>query len=539
MSLDLPDSLRKIRDRLHGDRERMRGWIHTAVAGAKVRLSDLEPWQDLDYPAEDSYGRRMVCQGPNFEVLVMTWRPGSFSMIHDHGYTQWGAVQVFGPVEHAVFRVDELDRLVTTSRRSVEPGTVLFVPHRLVHQMGNPTDEPILTLHVYGTPHDIDVVTADARMFDVQNAEVQRTSGGVFFALPKSAVTKIEPGPRGDYPTLLRYRVEAIKRLRWMSEAGNDRASEELAELRAALSTVEQRGALRSTLDALTDEQGFVTDSIQWDVLNRELEATAALQEGLRAEVDPTDDADTHAENHDALIGRPSLEGFVKGYLARFASEHPLHDLDIVSVGCRSGLVEEHLVEAHGADPARLRGYDQSEVMVRVARRRIRAEQANLFELRALGRTWDLVYAGLDALQSATSEPFEDVVDAVAKVVRPGGAFLGDFVTSDHVRRYPNLVCSESGDVVSLRTARLVERDGSMVQEATITNVSFAAGRMTVEHVGRQVRVLTPLVRVRRAFERAFGGRVELFDAVSHAPVPETSDTCPSTRYVVHARRAG
>jgi len=41
-----------------------------------------------------------------------------------------------------------------------------------------------------------------------------------------------------------------------------------------------------------------------------------------------------------------------------------------------------------------------------------------------------------------------------------------------------------------------------------------------------------------RYFERHFGGGVDLYDAHSLQPIPEWADTCPSTRYVVIARKA-
>lgn len=534
----LPASLQRVVSSLGATRDLSAAALRRIVVEAGVSATDLEPWRDLGYPAEDSYGRKLVYRGANFELLVMSWRPGAFSAIHDHGQAQWGAVQVFGPAEHACFRIDDQERLETASRKQLEPGTVLAVTHWLVHQMGNPTDRPFLSLHVYGTPGDVDIVTANARVFDVERAQVQRTSGGVFFALSEGDIDHVEPGPRGSFATLLRYRVEAIKRLRRMHEAGVRREDDLLEELTAAFWSVEQRRFLWAELRELTDDAGHFTDSVQWGVLNQELKAAAALQGVLRAAEGSREDRfSNYAEEYDALIGQPNLDAFMRGYLARFAGELPLGELDILSVGCGTGLVEQHLIEVHGADRERLLGVDLSEAMVRVAQRRIRAEALDLFELGSLEETYDLAYSGLNVLQYTSPARFEQAVDAVAQVVRPGGRFLGDFITSDHIRWYPNLVHSESGDVLSLRTPRLIERGGSMLQESEITNVSFADGRMAVEHVGRHARVLPPMLRVRRAFERAFGGRVELFDAISLEPLPDIADTCPSTRYVVWAEK--
>jgi hypothetical protein len=69
--------------------------------------------------------------------MVMSWRPGDFSTIHDHGYTQWGAVQVFGPAEHATFRIDD-DKIATLARWRMKNRDVIGVHHDLLHQMATP-----------------------------------------------------------------------------------------------------------------------------------------------------------------------------------------------------------------------------------------------------------------------------------------------------------------------------------------------------------------------------------------------------------------
>ncbi|HKK79010.1 MAG TPA: hypothetical protein VJ933_05245, partial [Phaeodactylibacter sp.] len=70
-----------------------------------------------------------------------------------------------------------------------------------------------------------------------------------------------------------------------------------------------------------------------------------------------------------------------------------------------------------------------------------------------------------------------------------------------------------------------------------ILNVQFADGRMDLNYAGRHKRFLPPLHRVRTYFEQAFGGEVQLFDAHSLALIPESADSCPSTRYFVLARK--
>lgn len=188
------------------------------VRSANVKAQDLVAYADFHHSPADSYGRQLVAQGANFEVMVMSWLPGDFSAIHDHGHTQWGAVQIFGQAEHATFRVRQ-QQLRTTARWQVQPGDIVPVGHDLIHQMGNPTQQPFLSLHVYGFPEAIENVTGDARIYDPVKGIIQRVDGGVFYALPKQAIKKTEPGVFGDAPTQLRHQQDVQHRLAQMQQA--------------------------------------------------------------------------------------------------------------------------------------------------------------------------------------------------------------------------------------------------------------------------------------------------------------------------------
>ena len=145
----LPTSIQYIIDHLRGQPNLKPADVVRIIQAAKVQEADLLPWADYDHPIVDSYGRKLVYQGANFEVMVMSWVPGDMSTIHDHGYTQWGAVQVFGQAEHATFRLEQ-GQVKTLKRWQMQPGEVVGVHHDLLHQMGNRSDEAYLSLHIYG-----------------------------------------------------------------------------------------------------------------------------------------------------------------------------------------------------------------------------------------------------------------------------------------------------------------------------------------------------------------------------------------------------
>ncbi len=75
----------------------------------------------------------------------------------------------------------------------------------LIHQMGNPGSRPFLSLHVYGKQANTGHVTGEARIFALHENCIQRTDGGVFFALPEDQILRREPGLTAEPVVTLRH----------------------------------------------------------------------------------------------------------------------------------------------------------------------------------------------------------------------------------------------------------------------------------------------------------------------------------------------
>ncbi|MCW5519851.1 cysteine dioxygenase family protein [Aureitalea sp. L0-47] len=174
------------------------------VAEANVTEEDLMPFADFNHPVEDCYGRRLVHETDQFEVMVMSWNPGDYSSIHNHGYTEWGVVQVFGNTHHFIFHVK--DNTLCFSKKEIIPsGSVVKVNNALIHQMGNTSGAPYLTLHVYGVNQKDNGITDDAMNFDLAFDRIAYTSGGAFFKLPSEAINRTEPGVIPSDEVLIHY----------------------------------------------------------------------------------------------------------------------------------------------------------------------------------------------------------------------------------------------------------------------------------------------------------------------------------------------
>ncbi|MFQ5482335.1 MAG: methyltransferase domain-containing protein [Nitrospinaceae bacterium] len=507
---------------------------------AGLKEDDLAPWADFDHPIADSYGRKMVFDGGFFEMMCMSWNPGDYSCIHDHGYTQWGAVQVFGPAEHGVFLVQD-GEISTLSRSAVTPGSVVAVGNQLVHQMGNRSNTKFLTFHLYGCPGRSHGITEDARLYDLVDESVKRTDGGVFFALPENQIKRRETGPRPDYLTWLRDIVEFINRLDSVEHQGPMGADQiqkkkDAVEKMVALPTWDRLEA--DLLPRLDPATGHMTDMGYWDLLRSELISAARLQKHLFLAGRTGDPFFTYATLYDDVVGVPCLEEFIMGYLGFMVDRYRL-DLSrtrLLSIGCGTGLVEEYMVKELGLAPDRLLGIDKSEAMVQVASQRITAKAEDILALQA--QDWDLTYSGLNVFQYLTPEQLDEALRVTAQVTRPGGLFFGDFITPDHIRVYPHVLRSKSGKVISLRHPDLIEQGNHTYQRSEILNVSRHGDELRITNEGQHLRFLPPLWRLRQKFEEAFRGTVDIFDAVTLEPIGPEADTCPSTRYLIVAQKA-
>lgn len=163
----------------------------------KVTAADLSPWYNFDHAVTDSYGRVLVKRGANHELMVMSWAPGDYSAIHDHGLAEWGAVRYFGAADHIVF-TEHNNVLSVAQRMRMRLDDVHPIEPSLIHLMGNPTKSPLVSLHLYGRSQAADTITGSARIFDLHENKVQRTDGGVFFCLPEEDIKEREPCPRAD-----------------------------------------------------------------------------------------------------------------------------------------------------------------------------------------------------------------------------------------------------------------------------------------------------------------------------------------------------
>jgi len=534
----LPRSIIQIIERIEALEDFSPAAVRSILRDLDITQNDISDWADFEHSNADSYGRKMIYNGGYYEIMTMSWNPGDYSSIHDHGSTQWGAVKVFGELEHATFLLRDL-HLSTLSRSCLKFGSVIAVGHELIHQMGNPGKVGVQSLHVYGNVDGRNgEITADARLFEVNKRVIQRVDGGVFFHLPTQQVRREEKGLTPDFMTELRNGVEGLRRFESMKKDSISIDEGYYRELITILFSNSRIEELCEELEEQVDDAGHAIDSLYWKNLNTELIEAAKQQAVYLDSGDEHDSFGSYAQLYDEVIGKLCLDSFMRNYWD-FVLKHidvDVKSAELFSIGCGTGIIEEHLIKEQSFNKEQIYGMDLSEAMVYEARKRIHADVGNALELDPSIKKWDIAYCGLNVFQYIDQKFLADAIAQTSDILKDGAYFVGDFITSDHIRWYPNLIYSEDKKVLSFRTPRLIESNNFMYQESEIVNLRHGNGKMMLSYEGKHRRYLAPMSKVRRLFKKVFS-EVSLYDAVSLEPISKNAETCSSTRYLIIAKK--
>lgn len=156
-------------------REPVRSLTHERLMhlAGSLRLSDALVSGSVAY-AQDGYARNLVCRTPSFELLVLCWRPGQESTIHDHA----GALNAI-----RVYSGELTSRTFTrTSGASAGDGPVgqdgeervpadshmVGLDRNGIHQLANTSGEDLVTVHVYAP------ALMELNVYSTTSAQVER-----------------------------------------------------------------------------------------------------------------------------------------------------------------------------------------------------------------------------------------------------------------------------------------------------------------------------------------------------------------------------
>lgn len=128
--------------------------LHALLNDVSVTEEDLRPHRAFK---NGTYARHRVFRNEFAELLILCWRPGQRTPIHDHNGS-YGAVRVCeGVMWETLFALNDARELFYQSGREWKPGDVTGADVPDIHQLGNPevSGRNLVTLHLYAPPLNV------------------------------------------------------------------------------------------------------------------------------------------------------------------------------------------------------------------------------------------------------------------------------------------------------------------------------------------------------------------------------------------------
>ena len=112
--------------------------------------AEIQPYVQF---TDNRYSRNLVHKTSRFEVLVLCWRAGQRSPIHDHGDSLCTVYTVAGTLSADNYRKTEGGHLRADYSEDFKPGSVLSIQTSEIHQVSNlQGNDDLISLHFYLAP---------------------------------------------------------------------------------------------------------------------------------------------------------------------------------------------------------------------------------------------------------------------------------------------------------------------------------------------------------------------------------------------------
>jgi cysteine dioxygenase len=119
-----------------------------ALSDLAIAPGDVAPFLRF---GDDTYRRNLLHAGPAYQALVLCWRNGQRSPIHDHRGSSCAVRVLRGTGLETVFSRARNRMIYAVRSREMKPGLVCATQDEDIHQVSNLADDggDLVTLHVY------------------------------------------------------------------------------------------------------------------------------------------------------------------------------------------------------------------------------------------------------------------------------------------------------------------------------------------------------------------------------------------------------
>lgn len=192
--------------------------ISEIVESNCITESDIACYVSYNHSSKESYGRQLIYDNGNFKILLMSWKSGDFTAIHNHGYTEWGCVYFFGEATHRLYSISD-GELRISQKDNFHNGQIASVCGDLTHIMGNLSSNDFTTLHIYGSNSRKKDVSKDTTVYLPEMDKQVTTMGPAYLNMDKQLILAEKPLIKTslevitDYFSLIKPFYERIKKV--------------------------------------------------------------------------------------------------------------------------------------------------------------------------------------------------------------------------------------------------------------------------------------------------------------------------------------
>jgi cysteine dioxygenase len=128
--------------------------LESLNSGLKRLRLDLECLKPFIQFSSDRYRRNLMHAGPAYHALVLCWRSGQRSPIHDHRGSSCAVKIVRGEATETVFSMTAEGHVYPVRTRTLAEGFTCATQDMDIHQISNlqPRHQDLVTLHIYSPP---------------------------------------------------------------------------------------------------------------------------------------------------------------------------------------------------------------------------------------------------------------------------------------------------------------------------------------------------------------------------------------------------
>lgn len=191
MTEHIPQKIKLLIDTLNAKAKWKTEELLSLLEELAISESDIARYQCYNHEKSLSYGRNKIYSNQKFRIYLMSWDYGDATAIHDHGSTDFGAVQFFGNMEHRCYKYDN-QQLKKVQEETILQGQIVPVQGSLIHMMANSQQQSVCTLHIYGM-NTGDCQEDRAIVFQPEKERIVQTSGTAYLNMDDEVILSSMP----------------------------------------------------------------------------------------------------------------------------------------------------------------------------------------------------------------------------------------------------------------------------------------------------------------------------------------------------------